>query len=117
MPVRTSASSPRRADNYKCSVAVAKLWSKLDYGVAKCHQRLAKYVYVGKPFDEEACEDTGIKSALTKYNDKVNAYVGAGICPPCLADPMAPTNATALGTGTVADADTQLQEVFVCPGP
>jgi hypothetical protein len=108
---------PATAANYKCSVVVAKLWSKLDYGVAKCHQRLAKYVWAGKPFDEDVCEDTGTKSALAKYNTVLNKYIVAGICPPCLADPMASTNATLLGTNTVAAADAQLQEVFICPGP
>jgi hypothetical protein len=108
---------PATDDNYKCSAIVAKLWSKLDYSVAKCHQRLAKYVWYGKPFDEDACEDVGVKSALTRYNDKVNAYVALGICPPCLADPMQSTNALALGANTVTAADTQLQEVFICPGP
>ncbi len=108
---------PASAENYKCSVVVAKLWSKLEGTVMKCHQRLVKYVFAGKPFDEEACEDTGLKSALTRYDDKVNAYIAAGICPPCLADPMATTNAIALGASTVADADAQLQEAYICPGP
>jgi hypothetical protein len=108
---------PASADNYKCSVTVAKLWSKLDYTVAKCHQKLVKAVFAGKPFDEEACEDTGVKSALESYNAKVSGYIAAGICPPCLADSMAPTNALALGASTVADADAQLQEPYICPGP
>jgi hypothetical protein len=30
---------------------------------------------------------------------------------------MSPTNATALGLSTVANADAQLQEVYICPGP
>lgn len=108
---------PATPENYKCSVAVAKLWSKLDYSVFKCHQKLVRSVFGGKPFDEEACEDTGIKSALTVYDAKVNGYIASGICPPCLADPMMSTNAIALGASTVADGDAQLQEPYVCPGP
>ncbi len=108
---------PATPDNYKCSVVVAKIWSKLDYSVAKCHQKLAKYVWYGKPFAEDACEDVGPKSALAKYNTYLNKYITAGICPPCLADPMAPTNAAALGTSTVAAADADLGDIFICPGP
>ena len=107
---------PSTADHYKCSVVVAKLWSKLDYTIAKCHQRQAQYVFAGKPFDVEACE-TGIKGALARYDAGVAKYVAAGICPACLADPMSPTSAESLGASTVADADAQLQEVFICPGP
>jgi hypothetical protein len=108
---------PSTTDHYKCSAVVAKLLSKLDYAVVKCHQKLVKAIFAGKPFDEEACEDTGIKSALAKYDAKVASYVGAGICPACLTDPMSPTNATTLGLNTVADADAQLQESYICPGP
>jgi len=108
---------PATPENYKCSVVVARLWAKLDYGVAKCHQKLVRSVFAGRPFDEEACEDTGIKSALAYYDAKVNAFIASGLCPPCLADPMAPTNALALGASTVADADAQLQEPYICPGP
>ena len=108
---------PSTPEHYKCSVVVAKLQSRLEYAVAKCHQRLAKAIFSGKVFDEDACEDTGIKSALAKYDSKIAAYVSAGICPVCLTDAMSPTNATALGLSTVANADAQLQEIFICPGP
>ena len=108
---------PATPENYKCSAYVAKLWSKLDTSVAKCHDKLAVSIFAGKPFDEEACEDTGLKSALARYNDKLNRIIAYGICPPCLTDAMAPTNAAALGAATVANADSQLQEVYICPGP
>jgi hypothetical protein len=107
---------PANDNNYKCSVVVAKLWSKLDTAVYKCHTKMAASVWAGKPFDEEACEDTGIKSALARYDTYLNKYITAGICPPCLTD-AGPTNAAALGTSTVADGDAQLGEVYVCPGP
>ena len=107
---------PSTPEHYKCSVVVAKLWSKLDYTIAKCHHRQAQYVFAGKPFDVEACE-TGIKGALTRYYAGVAKYVATGICPACLADTMSPTSAESLGTTTLAGADAQLQDVFVCPGP
>jgi hypothetical protein len=108
---------PTSASHYKCSVVVAKLWSKLDAAITKCHLKQAISVWAGKPFDVEACEVNGEKSALARYGYYVDRYVTSGICPPCLADPMAPTSAQSLGTSTVGDADTQLQEVYVCPGP
>jgi hypothetical protein len=108
---------PSVPEHYKCSVSIAKLWSKLDASVAKCHDKLAVSIYGGKPFDEDACEDVGEKSALARYNAKVAKLVLYGICPPCLVDPMAPTNATTLGLATVADGDNQLGDIFVCPGP
>jgi hypothetical protein len=66
-------------------------------------------------FDEEACEDTGPKSALTKYNASVNKLLAGGICPPCLASSA--TGALVLGTSTVSDADSGLRDVYICPGP
>jgi len=105
---------PSTPEHYKCSVAVAKLWYRLDAYVSKCHIKLATAVWAGKVFDEEACEDVGDRSALTKYDTYVARYIQAGICPPCLADPP---GALGLGTSTVADADANLQEVYICPGP
>jgi hypothetical protein len=107
---------PATADNYKCSVGVAKAWYKLRKSLYTCHSKLAKTVFKSGIFDEEACEDTGGKSGLDKYNAYVNKLITAGICPPCLTDP-GPTNALDLGTSTVADADTTLQNVYICPGP
>jgi hypothetical protein len=107
---------PATPENYKCSVGVSKAWYKLTGYMYKCHSKLAAAVFKGTIFDEEACEDTGGKSALDKYNLLVNKLITAGFCPPCLTDP-GPTNALALGTSTVADADANLDDVYICPGP
>ena len=105
---------PSTPEHYKCSLAVAKLWYRLDGYVSKCHTKLAASVWANKPFDEEACEEVGDYSALGKYNAGVGKYIQAGICPPCLANPP---GALGLGTSTVSDADANLQEVYICPGP
>jgi hypothetical protein len=100
---------PNTPENFKCSVAVAKAWSKLDGYVLKCHQKMAAYGFKGTSvFDEESCESL----ALSKYSAAVNKYVSGGICPPCLA-----SNGPALGPATVATADANLEDVYVCPAP
>jgi len=107
---------PANDDNYKCEVGVAKGWYKLIKYLYTCHAKLAGAVYKGGVFDEEACEDTGGNSGLDKYNALVNKLIAAGICPSCVTD-AGTTNALALGTSTVAGADANLQNVYICPGP
>lgn len=107
---------PATDDNFKCEVSVAKGWRKLIKYLYTCHSKQAVTVYKGGVFDEEACEDTGGKSGLDKYNARVNKLIAAGICPSCVTD-AGTTNALALGTSTVADADANLQNVYICPGP
>lgn len=103
---------PATAANYKCSVVVAKAWAKLDKYLYSCHTKAAAVGFKSGIFDEEACEDTGLKSAHAKYDAYVNRYIAAGICPPCLV-----SGAPTLGTDTVAGADADLDEVYICPGP
>jgi hypothetical protein len=108
---------PATSANLKCSITVAKSWAKLaGSSTVKCHEKLALYTFKGAFFDEELCEDTGGKSALDKYNLKVNKAIAYNLCPPCVTDP-GPTNALALGTSAVADSDADLQDVYICPGP
>jgi len=102
---------PSTAGHYKCGIAIAKSWNKLDNALVKCHQKLAAYGFKGAPFDEEACE-TGSKGALTKYSLAVTKYIDAGFCAPCQAS-FAPS----LGTDTAADADANLEDLYICPGP
>lgn len=107
---------PPAADDYKCSVAVAKAYSKLLVAVYKCHYKAAKAALLGKPFDEEGCEDvTPLKSALARYNAQVQKYIGIGGCPSCLADPPNAPAALALGANAVANLDAQNAEIFPCP--
>jgi hypothetical protein len=103
--------------NFKCSVGVAKVWSKLDAYAVKCHIKAAAAIFRSALFDEEACEDTGLKSALSRYNATVQKYIAAGLCPPCLANPISGTYAPTLGTDLVAATDANNQEAYVCPGP
>ncbi len=103
--------------NFKCSVGVAKAWAKLDASAVKCHTKAAAAIFRGALFDEEACEDTGLKNALARYNATVQKYIAAGLCPPCLADPMSGTYAPTLGTDLVAATDANNQDVYICPGP
>ncbi len=108
---------PNTPENYKCSVGIAKAWVKLVKGLYTCHSKLSASVFKGSVFDEDFCEDSDpIKSKLGKYNTFVNKLITAGICPACLTDP-GPTNALDLGTSTVASADANLQDVYICPGP
>jgi hypothetical protein len=100
---------PNTPESFKCSVAVVKAWSKLDGYVLKCHQKMAAYGFKGTTvFDEESCESL----ALSKYDAAVNKYVGSGICPPCLV-----SNGPALGPATVATANAELEDLYICPGP
>lgn len=101
---------PADAGANKCSVTVAKAYEKLVYSVYKCHYRMAQYAFAGKPFDEEACEETAPKGALARYNAYVQKAIDAGICPACLA-----SNAAAIGADAVADLDAQLGDIFPCP--
>jgi hypothetical protein len=101
---------PATPENQKCSVAVAKQWVKLSGYADKCHVKLATSVYSDRVFDEEACENT----YLSRYNAYVGKLVQIGYCPPCLADPP---GAAGIGTSTLDDADAQLGEVYICPGP
>jgi hypothetical protein len=101
---------PATPENQKCSVSVAKLWIKLSGYADKCHTRLAASVYSNRVFDEEACESL----YLSRYQASVGKLVQVGYCPPCLADPP---GAAGIGTDTVAAADAELGEVYVCPGP
>jgi hypothetical protein len=94
----------------KCSVTVAKAYRKLVSTVYKCHYKMAQYAFAGKPFDEEACEETPPKGALARYNAYVQKAIDAGICPACLV-----SNAAAIGADAVADLDAQLVEIFPCP--
>jgi len=101
---------PATPENQKCSVAVAKSWIKLSGYADKCHVRLATSVFSNRVFDEEACESL----YLSRYQAYVGKLVQVGYCPPCLADPP---GAAGIGTSTVDDADAQLGEVYICPGP
>jgi hypothetical protein len=108
---------PATPGNFKCSVVVAKSWAKLDAALYKCHAAQAVAVFKGvvPAIDEESCEDTGLKSALTKYDTTVNKVIA--LCPSCLGDPLSPTYAHTLATDHIADADANLQQIYVCPGP
>jgi hypothetical protein len=112
-----AGSIPSTPEHYKCSVAVAKLFSKLVTGVYKCHVKAAQAIFAGKPHDTDACEETPTKGALAKYEAKVQKLITAGICPPCLADPMSGANALAMGAGVIAELDAQNEEVYPCPAP
>jgi len=101
---------PATAENQKCSVGAAKSWIKLLGYADRCHVKLATSVYGGRVFDDEACESL----YLSRYQAYVGKLVQVGYCPPCLADPP---GAAGIGTSTIDDADTQLGEVYVCPGP
>jgi hypothetical protein len=112
-----AGSIPSTSDHYKCSVAVAKLFSKLVSGVYKCHGKAALAIFANKPFDTDACEETPTKGARAKYDAKVQKLIAAGICPPCLADPMFASNALGIGVGVLAELDAQNEEVYPCPAP
>lgn len=103
---------PADAGNYKCSVLVAKAYSKLVYSVYKCHGKAALAGFGNKPFDTDLCEETVPKGALARYDAYVQKAIVAGICPPCLA-----STASALGSAALAALDTQNAEIYPCPGP
>lgn len=47
---------PASEDNDKCAVYVVKAYSRLLDSVYDCHERLARYAFAGRAFDEKACE-------------------------------------------------------------
>jgi hypothetical protein len=102
---------PSDATTFKCEASVGKNLAKLDTCIAKCHGKMAKYMFAGKPFDEEACESTDpLRSCRTKYNrvrDKI-----APLCPPCL-DAAAQNT---LADNVEANADNSLGSYY-CASP
>ena len=72
--------------------------------------KLATSVFSNRVFHENACESL----YLSRYQAYVGKLVTVSYCPPCLADPL---GAAGIGTATVADADAQLGDVYICPGP
>ena len=83
---------------------------QIDGYISKCHSRMAQYVFRGRVFDEETCEDT----AHAKYDAAIQKYITIGYCPPCLADPP---GALGLGDTLRTESDANLEDVYICPGP
>jgi hypothetical protein len=104
---------PTTFEHYHCSAVVAKAWAKLIGFVAKCHIKQAAAIFKERAFDEDTCEDSGPRSALEKYNYKVNSVID--VCPPCLNGGA--NDAFVLGANTVNDAEADLEDIYVCPGP
>jgi hypothetical protein len=102
---------PPDATVYKCEASVAKNLAKLALCISKCHIKMAKYVFVNRAFDEEACESTDpLRSCRVKYNrirDKV-----APICPACLDS----ATQDALADAVETNADASLGD-FYCASP
>lgn len=99
---------------YKCSVGLAKAYSRLLVSVYKCHVRAASSGLAGRSFDEDACEDGAppLRSARAKYDAYVAKLAGAGVCPACVL-----ANAPALANDLVTGLDAQNGEIFPCPAP
>ncbi len=108
---------PSSENHLKCGNVVAKAWGALNVALVRCHYRLALAVFKDKPYDSSVCEVSGGRSAADKYYRKIIRFVDAGVCPPCLADSMNPTNAFDLGPESVTDADDNLGELYLCPAP
>ncbi len=108
---------PSTKDHYKCSVGVAKAFSKLASSVYKCHAKAAQAIFAGKAFDTSACEGPAIKGARAKYEAAVNKLSAAGVCPPCITDSMNPAYAIGLGASVVDALDAQNEEIYPCPAP
>jgi hypothetical protein len=92
----------------KCAVAALKSFAKLYAYISKCHIKAAGNIFKSVSFDEEACEAV----YKAKFDAAVAKYVGAGICAPCLGSLVA--NFDDL---VELDADSSLDDVYVCPGP
>jgi hypothetical protein len=94
------------AEHFKCAIATAKAWSRLQYELHKCHSRLAGAGFKSVAYDDDECEG----EALARYDERVNRYLS--LCSPCLA-----SSASTLGSGAVSDADAELGDTYICPGP
>jgi hypothetical protein len=97
---------------YKCEAAVAKNLARLNYCIAKCHVKMAKYAIRGVPFDDEACESTDPRrSCRAKYN-KVRDKLASLPCPVCVNSAMQDQ----LADEVEANADAGLG-AFYCASP
>ena len=99
---------------------MAKLYAHLVKSVYKCHYAMAKYAFAGKSFAEDACEDAlgpESKSALARYQAKLQKLIDVGYCPACLGDPPSAPPAFTLATDAIADLDARNGELFPCPAP
>src|SRR5262249_11376573 len=107
---------PATDANLACTLRVARYLAKLDSDVTKCHIKAAREGIFSRPFDEEACEETdSLRSALAKYNVRVQRLITAGLCPPCLADPPSSNYAPTQGSNLVTDLDQLNGQIFLCP--
>jgi len=86
---------PASDDADKCETGIVKALSKFGGAVIKCHAKQADGVFKQKPVDEEACEETGPKSAKGKL-----AATIAKIAPTCPTEVV--TNANDVVTGLVS---------------
>jgi hypothetical protein len=110
----TPTPTPNRAQ-VNCERAVANRLAKLAVCITKCHRKKALFDSMGRPFDEEACEQgTGTPaSCRTRYDRASAKLVAKGTCPTCL-------DVTA--QGTLADSMTnflegELNGQIYCAGP
>jgi hypothetical protein len=99
---------PADAGNYKCAFGAYKYWVKLHDALLRIHVKLATAVYWDRVYVEELEEIR----ALQKYWSCVDRFVAAGICSPCLTSAI-----HGLGELAVIQGDSELGNLYICPGP
>jgi hypothetical protein len=106
-----TGSIPADAGGYKCSVGLAKAYSKLRVSVYKCHVKAASSGLASKPFDQDGCEDGAppLKSARAKDDAYVAKLAATGVCPACVL-----ANAPTLADDLTTNLDAQNAEIFPC---
>jgi hypothetical protein len=97
---------PATADVFKCEATVAKIASKLNVLVRKCHNAMDKAFFKGADLDEEACEQT----ALAKFNKVRDKLIAASVCPACLDGAGIDT----IGAGVLSQVDSTNDRMFPC---
>jgi hypothetical protein len=76
---------PKDKFNLACEDALGKAVGAVTCCTIKCHATMNGKFFAGKPFNEEACEETNLKknACLDKFNKVRDKTLGKGICPAC----------------------------------
>lgn len=77
---------PQSKDNLACADAEGKATGALICCALKCHSAMNAKFFAGKPFNEEACEESSNpvgKGCVDKFNKTRDKVIGKGICAPC----------------------------------
>jgi hypothetical protein len=77
---------PKTKNNLACEDTLGREIGKLVCCTIKCHAAMNAKFFAGKPYDEEACEESSTpagKGCVDKFNKVRDKTIAKGLCPPC----------------------------------